>query len=172
MTMKKTLIAVAALSVLAACTTTSPDVIQRGDAQRLATVQDATVLSVRNVTVDGSQSGAGGTTGAVLGGVAGSTRSSGRESAAIAVVGAVAGAVVGNAIERASTKEDAVEILLQMKNGERRAIVQAKASETFSPGDAVILVTTGGKTRVQRAPAGTPTVQPLPAPQPGTPPRG
>jgi outer membrane lipoprotein SlyB len=46
MTMKKTLTAVAALAVLAACTTTSPDVIQRGDAQRLATVQDATVLSV------------------------------------------------------------------------------------------------------------------------------
>jgi outer membrane lipoprotein SlyB len=172
MNMKKTLIAVAAVSVLAACTTTSPDVVQRGDAQRLATVQDATVLSVRNVTVDGSQSGAGGATGAVLGGVAGSTRSSGRESAAIAVVGAVAGAVVGNAIERASTKEDAVEILLQMKNGERRAIVQAKASETFNPGDAVILVTTGGKTRVQRAPAGTQPVQPLPAPVPGTPPKG
>jgi hypothetical protein len=36
----------------------------------------------------------------------------------------------------------------------------------------VILVTTGGKTRVQRAPAGTQPVQPLPAPQPGTPPRG
>jgi outer membrane lipoprotein SlyB len=171
-TMTRTLIAAAALAVLAACTTTSPDVVQRGDAQRLSTVQDATVLSVRNVVVDGTQSGAGGATGAVLGGVAGSSRSSGREQAAITVVGAVAGAVIGNAIERGATKEDAVEILLQMKNGERRAVVQAKASETFNPGDAVILVTTGGKTRVMRAPAGTPAVQPLPAPVPGTPPKG
>ncbi len=170
--MIKTLAAAAALAALAACTTTSPDVVQRGDAQRLATVQDATVLSVRSVVVDGSQSGAGGATGAVLGGVAGSTRSSGRESAAIAVVGAVAGAVIGNAIERGATKEDAVEILLQMKNGDRRAVVQAKASEIFNPGDPVILVTTGGKTRVQRAPAGTQPVQPLPAPVQGTPPRG
>jgi len=170
--MIKTLVSTAAMAFLAACTTTSPDVVQRGDAQRLASVQDATVLSVRSVVVDGTQSGAGGATGAVLGGVAGSTRSSGREQAAIAVVGAVAGAVVGNAIERSATKEDAVEILLQMKNGERRAVVQAKASETFNPGDAVILVTTNGKTRVQRAPAGTPAVQPLPAPVPGTPPRG
>jgi outer membrane lipoprotein SlyB len=170
--MNKSLLAVAAFAVLAACTTTSPDIVQRGDAQRLATVQDATVLSVRNVVVDGTQNGTGGVTGAVLGGVAGSTRSSGREQAAIAVVGAVAGAVVGNAIERGVTREDAVEILLQLKNGERRAIVQAKASEAFNPGDAVILVTTGGKTRVQRAPAGTPPVQPLPAPVPGTPPRG
>ena len=61
--MTKTLIAAAALAFLAACTTTSPDVVQRGDAQRLASVQDATVLSVRNVVVDGTQSGAGFTLG-------------------------------------------------------------------------------------------------------------
>jgi len=170
--MIKTLTAAAALAFVAACSTTSPDVVQRGDAQRLATVQDATVLSVRNVTVDGSQSGAGGATGAVIGGVAGSSRSSGKEQAVIGVVGAVAGAVIGNAIERNATREDAVEILLQMKSGERRAIVQAKAGENFNAGDAVVLVTTGGKTRVTRAPAGTQPVQPLPAPVPGTPPRG
>ena len=51
-----------------------------------------------------------------------------------------------------------------MKNGDRRAIVQAKAGETFMAGDAVVLVTTGGKTRVTRAPAGTQAAQPLPAP--------
>ena len=45
--MKSLLIALASATVLAACTTTSPDVIQRGDAQRLSTVVDATVLSVR-----------------------------------------------------------------------------------------------------------------------------
>jgi outer membrane lipoprotein SlyB len=141
---------VAALA-LAACTTTSPDVIQRGDAQRLSQVRDATVLSVRPVVVDGTQSGAGGATGAVLGGIAGTSRSSGRESTAIGVIGAVAGAVAGNAIERAATREDAVEILLQMANGERLAVVQAKAGQAFAPGDAVILVTTGGTTRVTKA---------------------
>ena len=162
--MTKTLIAAALAAFLSACTTTSPDVVQRGDAQRLAQVQDATVLSVRPVTVEGSQSGTGAVTGGVLGGIAGSSRSSGREQAAIGIVGAVAGAVIGNAIERGATREDAVEILLQMKNGDRRAIVQAKAGETFMAGDAVVLVTTGGKTRVTRAPAGTQAAQPLPAP--------
>ena len=162
--MSKTLIAVSIAALLAACSTTSPDVVQRGDAQRLANVQDATVLSVRSVTVEGSQSGAGGATGAVIGGVAGSSRSSGKEQVVIGVVGAVAGAVIGNAIERGATREDAVEILLQMRNGERRAIVQAKAGESFNPGDPVVLVTTGSKTRVTRAPAGTQAVQPLPAP--------
>ena len=71
--MKQLIITAAVLAAFAGCTTTSPDVVQRGDAQRLSQVQDATVLSVRPVTVDGSQSGAGAATGAVVGGVAGST---------------------------------------------------------------------------------------------------
>ena len=162
--MTKTLITVAMAALLGACTTTSPDVVQRGDAQRLSNVQDATVLSVRPVTVEGTRGGVGGATGAVVGGVAGSTRSSGKEQAVIGVLGAVAGAVVGNAIERSATREDAVEILLQLRNGERRAVVQAKAGENFNPGDPVVLVTTGGKTRVTRAPSGTQPVTPLPAP--------
>lgn len=153
--MKSLFVAVAAALAFAACSTTSPDVIQRGDAQRLSQVQDATVLSVRPVTVEGSQSGVGATAGGVVGGIAGSTRSSGRESVAIGVIGAVAGAVAGHAIERAATRENAVEVLVQLRNGERRAIVQAVGNETLAPGDAVILVTTGGKTRVTRAP--TPT---------------
>lgn len=167
--MFKTVLAVALASSLAACTTTSPDVVQRGQAQRLANVQDATVLSVRPVKVDGSQSGVGAATGGVLGGVAGSTRSSGREQAAIGVIGAVAGAVIGNVIERSATREDAVEILLQLRNGDRRAIVQAKAGETFVAGDPVILVTTDGRTRVTRAPAGLQPAPTLPPPVQSTP---
>lgn len=164
----KTLATLALAAALAACTTTSPDVIQRGDAQRLSQVQDATVLSTRDVVVEGSQSGAGAATGGVIGGIAGSTRSSGREQVAIGVVGAVAGALAGHAIERAATRESAQEILVQLRNGERRAIVQAKGNESFMPGEAVVLVTTGGKTRVVRNPAGMPaaTLAPTNATQP------
>lgn len=159
--MKKTLLALAVVS-LAACSTTSPDVIQRGDAQRMSQVQDATVLSVRPVTVEGNQSGIGATAGGVAGAVAGSSVGGRREAVVVGVLGAVAGAVVGNAVERAGTREDAVEILLQLRNGERKAIVQAKGNETLNPGDAVILVTTGGKTRVTRAPAVAPAGTPVP----------
>jgi len=88
--------------------------------------------------------------------VAGSTVGGRRENAVVGVLGAVAGAVVGNAVERYGTREEAVEILVQLRNGERRAIVQAKGNETLQPGDAVILVSTGGKTRVSRAPAVVP----------------
>lgn len=142
----------ATVALLGACSTSNPDVIKREDAQRMSTIQDGTVLSVRNVTVDGSQSGLGGAAGAVVGGVAGSSVGGSRESAIVGVIGAVAGAALGNAIERSSTKEDAVELLVQLRNGDRRAIVQAKGAEVLNPGDAVIIVTTGGKVRVSKAP--------------------
>lgn len=156
--MKHSLIVLAIAGALAACSTTSPDVIQKGDAQRLSQVQDGTVLSVRPVVVEGNQSGVGAAAGGIAGGVAGSSVGGKREAVVVGVLGAVAGAVVGNAVERMSTREDAVEIIVQLKNGERRAIVQAKGNETLQPGEAVILVTTGGKTRVSRAPA----IQPAP----------
>ena len=137
---------------LGGCTTTSPDVVSRSDAQRLSTVIDAVVLSTRPVVVEGTQSGMGAAAGGVVGGVAGSSVGGSREAVAVGVIGAVVGSVVGNAIERSATREDAVEILVQLGNGERRAIVQALAGEAFAPGDAVILVTTGGRVRVTRAP--------------------
>lgn len=149
---------------LTACSTTSPDVIKPGDAQRLSQVSDAVVLGVRPVTVEGSQSGIGAAAGAVVGGIGGSMASSHNPTAAaVGVVGAVVGGVVGNAAERFGTRESALEILLQMPNGERRAIVQAAGSESFQPGDAVILVTTGGKTRVMLAPKTTPASPVAPA---------
>lgn len=141
------------VAVLGACATSSPDVIQRGDAQRMAQVEDGVLLSVRPVTVDGNQSGIGGAVGGVVGAVGGYSGSGvQREAQVLGVLAGVAGAAAGNAIERFSTREDALELLVQLKGGERRAIVQAKGSEVFTPGDPVIIVTTGGKVRVTKAP--------------------
>ena len=162
-------LSVSLLAALTGCATSSPDVISRSDAQRMSTVVDATVLTVRPVTVDGSQSGGGAVAGGVVGGIAGASVGGRRESAAIGVLGAVAGAVIGNAIERTTTREESLEIMVQLRNGDRRAIVQAKGSESFNPGDAVIIVTTGSKVRVARAPAvSAPGNSPQPAPKPGT----
>lgn len=151
--MNRNLCAIAVAALLAACTTTSPDVVSRGDAQRLSTVMDGVVLSTRPVVVEGTQSGVGAVAGGVAGGVAGSSVGGRRESVVVGVIGAVVGGVVGNTVERMSTREEAVEILVQLKGGERRSVVQAVAGETFNPGDAVVLVTTGAKVRVTKAPA-------------------
>ena|SRR5450631_2301357 len=156
-----------AVVTLAACATASPDVVPAYGAQRMSPVYDATVLSVRPVTVDGSQSGLGAGAGAIVGGVAGSQIGHNAGSAIAGVLGAVVGGVVGNSIERGSTSQSAVEIIVQMRNGERRAIVQGIDKETWAPGDPVVLVTTAGRTRVSRAPqVGSPPVYPAPATYP------
>jgi outer membrane lipoprotein SlyB len=149
-----------ALAALGGCQTSNPDVIDRHDAQHMETVQDATILSIRPVTIDGSQSGLGGAAGAAAGGIAGSNVGGDRTSALVGLAGAIVGGVIGNATERAATKEDAVEILVQFHNGERRSIVQGKGSEALAPGDPVLLVTTGGKVRVTKAPTVTVPVAP------------
>jgi len=161
------LLTAASVAVLAACTTASPDVVHPYHAQRLSYVYDATVLSVRPVTIDGSQSGLGATAGAVAGGVAGSTIGHGGSPEAFvgSVAGAILGGVVGNAMERGATRENGAEIVVQLRNGERRSVVQAIGNETFAPGDAVVLVASGGRARISHAPmpAGAPAPATAPA---------
>ena len=143
----------ALLAALGGCATSSPDVIRRQDTQTMSQVQDAVVITVRTVTVDGNQTGMGAAVGGVVGALAGSAGSSvQREQNALGLLAGVAGAVAGNAIERMGTREEALEVIVQLRNGERRAIVQAKGGETLLAGDKVILVTSGGKVRVSRAP--------------------
>jgi outer membrane lipoprotein SlyB len=91
--------------------------------------------------------------GGVVGGLAGYGSGGNQSTNQIAgVLAAVAGAAAGNAIEKVSTREDAFEILVQLKNGDRRAIVQAKGGEVLEPGDRIIIVSSGGKVRVSKAP--------------------
>jgi outer membrane lipoprotein SlyB len=165
---------IAALGSLAACQTANPDVVNRYDAQRMSSVQDATVLSIRPVTLQGSQSGVGTVGGAVIGGIAGSNVGGPRTGGIVGVAGAIVGGLIGNAVERDATQQQAVEILVQLKNGDRRSVIQGVGSETFAAGDPVIMVTTGGRVRVMRAPPiatgnaapnAYPTAYPAPAPQ-------
>lgn len=165
--MFRTALASCLIVLLGACSTTSPDVVGRGDAQRMSTVLDATVLAIRPVTVEGSQSGVGAAAGAAVGGIAGSSVGGRREQAAVGVLGAVVGGVVGNAVERQATREAAEEILVQLANGERRAIVQARGADALNPGDAVLIIQSGGKVRVTRNPATTPAT-PAPVAKPQT----
>ena len=146
-------VGLALLAALGGCATSSPDVIRRQDTQTMSQVQDAVVITVRTVTVDGNQTGMGAAVGGVVGALAGSAGSSvQREQNALGLLAGVAGAVAGNAIERMGTREEALEVIVQLRNGERRAIVQAKGSEMLAAGDPVIIVTTGNKVRVSKAP--------------------
>lgn len=148
----RTLLVVTAIAALAACATADPDVVQRYETQRLAPVRDATVLAVCRVTIQGSDSGLGATSGAVAGGLAGSTVGGYHDSFIGLILGAIVGGVIGQAIELVATRENAVELLVQLRNGDRRSIVQAAGADRWQPGDAVVLVTSNGRMRVIRAP--------------------
>ena len=154
---------VAVALALAACATSDPNVVPVYGAQRMSHVYDATVLSVRPVTIDGSQSGVGAGAGAIIGGIAGSTIGANSGAAIASMVGAVVGGVAGNAIERDSTKQNGVEIIVQMRDGQRRAVIQGVTSDAWAPGDPVIVIVTGGNARIARAPQAAP-VPTYPAP--------
>jgi outer membrane lipoprotein SlyB len=150
---------VAVALALAACATSDPNVVPVYGAQRMSHVYDATVLSVRPVTIDGSQSGIGAGAGAIVGGIAGSAVGGGNGAAIATVLGAVVGGVAGNAVERDSTRQNGVELILQLRDGQRRAVIQSATADAWAPGDPVILIVTGGNVRVARAPQ----VAPMPA---------
>ena len=152
---------------LGACATSDPNVVPVYGAQRMSHVYDATVLSVRPVTIDGSQSGVGAGAGAIVGGIAGSAVGGGNGAAIATVLGAVVGGVAGNAIERDSTRQNGVEIIVQMRDGQRRAVVQGVTSDAWAPGDPVIVIVTGGNARIARAPQAAPApAYPAPAAYP------
>lgn len=165
---------IAALGTLGACQTANPDAVSRYDAQRMSSVQDATVLSIRPVTLQGRDTGVGTVGGAVIGGIAGSNVGGPRTGGIVGIVGMIAGGLIGNAVERDATQQQAIEILVQLKNGDRRAVIQGVGSEAFAAGDPVIMITTGSRTRVMRAPPVTtgnaapnayPAAYPVPAQQ-------
>ena len=163
----KSILIVAVALALAACATSDPNVVPVYGAQRISHVYDATVLSVRPVTIDGSQSGLGAGAGAIVGGIAGSTIGANSGAAIASMIGAVVGGVAGNAIERDSTRQNGVEIIVQMRDGQRRAVIQAVTADAWAPGDPVIVIMTGGNARIARAPQVSPTpAYPAPASYP------
>ena len=113
---------VAVALALGACATSIPTSSRCYGAQRMSHVYDATVLSVRPVTIDGSQSGVGAGAGAIVGGIAGSTvggqQRRGDRRRARRGASAASSATRSSATRR---KQNGVEIIVQLRNGERRA---------------------------------------------------
>lgn len=147
----KTLLTVIAgllAAVLAGCASReSGSVYGRHETGREQSVRHATVESVRQVKISGSNSQVGTIAGGAVGGIAGSTVGQGRGSAVGAVLGAVGGGVAGSAIEQGVTQKNGLEITVKLDSGELRAIVQ-EADEAFKPGERVRLLNSGGVTRV------------------------
>lgn len=133
--------------MLAACASQSGSSYERTQTRSEQTVRLGVVESVRNVTIEGTQSGVGAVAGAAVGGLGGSNVGGGKGSTVGAVLGAVLGGVAGNAIEGSTTKKAGLEITVKLDNGQLIAITQ-EADEQFRPGERVRILSGGGATRV------------------------
>lgn len=111
------------------------------------TVRMGVVESVRQVTIEGSNTPVGTVAGGVIGGIAGSNVGGGRGSTVGTVLGAVAGGVAGSALEERATKKNGVEITVKLDGGQYLAITQ-EADEQFRPGERVRVLSGQGVTRV------------------------
>ncbi|MBK7355072.1 MAG: glycine zipper 2TM domain-containing protein [Propionivibrio sp.] len=134
--------------VLSACASSrSGDVYSRDQTMREMVVRSGIVESVREVSMEGTQSGAGTLAGAAVGGVAGSTVGGGRGQIVGAIIGAVLGGIAGNSIEENATKKNALEISVSLDGGKLIAVVQ-EMGEVFHPGERVRVLSGNGSTRV------------------------
>ena len=136
---------------LTGCATSSPDVVSRSQAQHMQSVRGAVVESMRPVVVDGAQSGLGAVAGGLVGAIAGSGIGGRRDGMVGGVLGAVAGGALGNAIERSTTRENAVELVLRLDDGSRQVIVQSDGAQQFFEGDRVQILGSSGRYRVARS---------------------
>lgn len=141
---------VAAATLVAGCATqsNSASIYSPAQAMREQTLRYGVVESVREVLIQGEQSGAGTLAGGAIGGVAaGSTIGRGGGSVAAGILGAVLGGIAGSAAENRINQRRGLEITVRLDNGEMRAVTQ-DADELFRPGDRVRLLSSGGSTRV------------------------
>lgn len=107
---------------------------------RAATVFKGEVLAMRDVFIEGSESGTGVTAGAIAGGTAGTYAGGGWQTSVIgAVGGAVVGGIAGMAAEKALTEAGAVEFILQQENGQTIAVVQTN-EEGLVVGEKVLIL--------------------------------
>lgn len=133
----------------AGCSSQSGSVYSTSQARVVHRVEYGTVTAVRQVQIQGEQSGLGVLGGAVMGGVLGSTMgaSTGRTLAILG--GSLAGAAAGAAGEQALKDKNGLELTVKMEDGSTVSIVQ-EADEYFAAGDRVRVLTAGdGSARVR-----------------------
>ena len=147
-------ISILVLSLFAGCANMtdfgSPDIYQRSDVQHVGTLEEVTVMRVRNITIQasGDSSGIAGLVSAGLGAFLGSQvigNGNGRYIAA-AVAGAGTG-VVAQRVSAALSRTAGLEIVVRKANGQMLVVTQPD-DQRFKPGDQVLLVTGNSGVRV------------------------
>ena len=99
------------------------------------------IISERNVTVKGTESGVGAVSGAVLGGLRRFYKSS--DDGAISAIGAIGGAIVGGMVgakaEELIMRDNASEFIIQPDVGDPFTLIQIN-DEKLKTGDRVLII--------------------------------
>ena len=144
-------LALATMSLLCACTTPSSGrVYSRNDARTAWTVVEGRVSDIQGVQIEGNRSVLGTAGGGYVGYELGRTMGSGRGRDLAGAVGAVAGAAAGQVVEERVTRQNGLQITIDLDRGERIAVVQAD-DVAFTPGERVKVLRRGdGAARVAK----------------------
>ena len=144
-------LALASLLLLCGCATpSSGQVYSRDEARTAWSVVQGRVADVRQVQIEGNRSVLGTAGGGYVGYELGRTVASGRGRDLAGAVGAVAGAAAGQAAEERATRQNGLQITIDLDRGETIAVVQA-ADVAFSPGERVKVLRRGdGAARVAK----------------------
>jgi len=144
-------LASATLSLLCACATpSSGQIYSRNEARTAWTVVQGRVSDVKPVQIEGNKSVLGTAGGGYVGYELGRTLGSGHGSDLAGAVGAVAGAATGQVVEERVTRQNGLQITIDLDRGESIAVVQA-ADVAFAPGERVKVLRRGdGAARVAK----------------------
>lgn len=121
----------------------------REAARQPQTVQYATIVAIKPVTIEGTDGSAGSLGGGLLGAAVGSNVGGGGGRLVGAAAGAIVGAVAGSAVEHSATTRHGIEITVQYENGAQQAIVQEQGNDNFAIGQQVKILSGAGTTRVR-----------------------
>lgn len=137
--------------LLTGCTNYSGTTYSGNQVRSVQTVEYGTVVSVQPVQLTEDNPAMLGTLGgAVIGGIVGNMFGGGKGRTLATIAGATLGAAGGYAGEKAVTKQNGLEIEVQLENGKTLSIVQG-ADQSFSVGERVrVLRGVDGSARVAR----------------------
>ncbi|WP_024303408.1 glycine zipper 2TM domain-containing protein [Pseudogulbenkiania sp. MAI-1] len=149
-TVLRTLVVGAAITgTLAGCATSdSAAVYSKGQMRQAQSVEFGTVVSVRNVLMEGDNNELLTLGGAALGGIAGSTIGHGRGAAAGTIAGALAGGFGTQAAQRSLGTKNALEITVKLDRSGRMLSIVQEADIPFAVGQRVRVLTGAGYDRV------------------------
>jgi len=146
-----------AILLLASCASQTGSSYTSGQTRQASEVYMGTITHLDAAYIDNNPTGVGTLGGAVVGGVVGSAAGSPRWNytgrTLMTLGGAVIGALAGTGVEKALNSKDALDITVNLDNGQTLSIVQELGNEerSFAVGDRVrVLRGSGDSARVRR----------------------